>query len=378
MIPARFRSDATTRRSSAVSQSQKAGAGAHQIQIMGDYVVQQGVTEERAAEIAREQAQQVIADYSRESGVKAAARITMLDERVVKLLSDEGKLDALQDPAYQIVLRKAQVGAASTDREGDYDLLARLLGQRAGQESKYVQASVDRAVQVVDMIDDAALEGLNVLWVVLMFTPGGNSLAEGVANLEALLQKFYKGNLPLGRRWLDHLDMIDLVRLTSGGITSLKKFVELYAARWPGYLSVGIDAATVAEIKAACHERNVPELQILEHELKPGYYRLSFASIENLENALKQIAISKEDAEFLVALARDKGNLEARDEALVPRLEEAISASPTLAEVRTWWDQISDFPTITSAGVAVAYANSRRYHDFSGVYGLEEYLEQST
>jgi hypothetical protein len=349
------------------------------MQVMGDYVVQQiGVSEQRATEIAAQQARLVLADYSREATTEAAARINKLDERVVELLSAEGRLDALQDPAYQIVLKKAQIGAASTDREGDYDLLARLLGQRASQESRYVRASVDRAVQVVDMIDDTALQGLTMLWIVTVITPGGSTLSQGVGQLEELVQRFQYENLPLGRRWLDHLDMIDLVRVTPRGLTTLKKFVPFFAEKWPGFLSIGIDGAAAAEIKVQSLQRGITALRVTEHDLKPGHYRLPYHSLDQLRTIMKVKQVSGEDLEFVVDLARDQGNLEVRDESLMPQFEAAITASPILSKVRNWWDQIIDYPVPTSAGITIAYANSRRYHQFENTKGLTEYLEQST
>lgn len=344
---------------------------------MGDYVVQQGVTEQRAAEIADQQARLVLAEYTKEAADVASARIEKLDARVVGLLSDEGKLDALQEPAYQIALKKAQMGAASTEREGDYDLLARLLGQRANQDSRFVRASIDRAVQVVDMIDDAALQGLNMLWVVSTFTPGGDTLETAIRSAEGLLGLFPRDKLPTGRRWLDHLDMIDLVRVTPGGLTTLRKFVQFFSEKWRGHLSVGVERTVAAEIQTECQQRGVEPLRVVEHELKPEYYRLPYQSTEHIRRIMTARQVPDDDIEFLIALARDKGKVDVLDESLVPRLEEAIAASPVLAEIRTWWDQVPDYPLPTSAGITIAYANSRRFHDFENVYGVAEYLEQS-
>jgi hypothetical protein len=177
---------------------------------------------------------------------------------------------------------------------------------------------------------------------------------------------------------MDHLDMIDLVRITSGSITTLKKFGQFFADRWSGFLSVGVDEATAAEIIMSCHERKVAALTFVQHEIKPDHLRLPYNGTIQLRAVLKEARLSAEDSEFVLALARDKGNLEVRDEAMVAKLEEAIAASPLISKVRTWWDQIPDYPSITSAGITVAYANSRRYHQFEKTRGLAEYLEYAT
>jgi hypothetical protein len=228
------------------------------------------------------------------------------------------------------------------------------------------------------MIDDAALQGLNMLWFVSVMTPGGQSMTQGIGQLEDLLGRFPSDNLPQGRRWLDHLDMIDLVRITAGGIATLKKFVPLFADKWPGFFSTGIDEATAAGIMKQSLQRGINCLQIVEHELKPGHYRLKYYGLGQLRVVMKANAVPDEDIEFVVNLARDQGNVEMRDDSLIPQLEAAIEASPLLSRIRSWWDQIPDYPQATSAGVAIAYANSRRYYEFENINGLAEYLEQST
>ncbi|MDK1361934.1 hypothetical protein QNO00_16910 [Arthrobacter sp. zg-Y1219] len=336
------------------------------------------MTEERAAEIADKRARLVLEEYSREAAPKAFARIQELDQRVVSILANEGKLDALREPSYQIALQKAQISAASTEREGDYDLLARLLGQRANQDSRFVRASVDRAVQVVDMIDDAALRGLNMMWVISAFTPGGNSLGQGVKLLEGLLGKFPSHELPRGQRWLDHLDIIDLVRIIPGSLTTLKKFVPLYADKWPGFLSMGVEEDVAKKVHGQSTELGVAALQMVAHDLKPGYYRLRFHSTNQMRNVMREQKLPEDKIESAVEIALSVCNLETKDDALVPKLEELVAASDALKEIADWWDQIPDFPQPTTAGITVAYANSRRYHQFENTTGLAEYLEQST
>ncbi|MDP9692700.1 UNVERIFIED_ORG: hypothetical protein J2X79_000229 [Arthrobacter globiformis] len=367
-----------------MSQAQKAGANSQQTAIAGNVTnitnnnfIQQGVSEERAAEIADQRARLAIEEYSKEAQSIAFPRMQELDTRVIRILSDEGKLGALADPAYQIALQKAQVGAASTEREGDYDLLARLLGQRASQDTRFVRASVDRAIQVVDMIDDSALQGLNMLWAIGALTPGGVSLDVGIKQAEELFGTFPHDKLPMGRRWIDHLDILDLVRVVPAGITTLKKFVPFFAERWPGFLSVGMEGEVAAEVKIQCLERGIDALGIVEHELKPGYYRLPYRDAAQVRSIMQARKMADTDIEFVAELARDKGKVDVLDDALVPKLEEAISGSSVLSQLRTWWDQIPDFPQATSAGITVAYANSRRFHDFENVTGLAAYLEQS-
>jgi hypothetical protein len=141
-----------------------------------------------------------------------------------------------------------------------------------------------------------------------------------------------------------------------------------------------MDEEAAADLTKSCLERNMAAPRIVSHDLKPGYFRLAYHSIQQLRAVLQNLAVehhyTDENIDYVLGLAREKGHLETREEALVPKLEEAISSNAFLSKVRTWWDQIPDYPSITSAGVAVAYANSRRYHDFADIRGLAEYLEK--
>jgi len=149
------------------SQRQESGAGSQQIQVAGDLVQVLGVTEQRAVEIAREQSRIAIQDFTAEASAQASIRMEKLDNKVVDELSARGLLEAFADPAFQVLLRKTQLHAATTSEEADYELLSKLLLERAGKPSKPIHMVVTRAVEVVEYIDPEALMGLMFLWVVM-------------------------------------------------------------------------------------------------------------------------------------------------------------------------------------------------------------------
>ena len=117
-------------------QRQEGGAGSQQIQVAGDLIQVNGVTEERAVEIAREQSRIAIQEFTADAADEASVRINKFDEKIVDDLSARDLLDTLADPGFQILLRKAQLQAASTPDEVDYELLSKLLSERAGRTSK--------------------------------------------------------------------------------------------------------------------------------------------------------------------------------------------------------------------------------------------------
>ena len=71
---------------------------------------------------------QALANYTEEAQKIATERVNKLEERIMPQINQvEGLLPAFADPAFQVLLRKAQQKAAITERENDYDLLTELL-----------------------------------------------------------------------------------------------------------------------------------------------------------------------------------------------------------------------------------------------------------
>src|SRR5437899_1686387 len=131
-------------------QRQKSGSGSQQIQVAGDLIV--GVNEERAAQIAREQARFVIAEFSAEADHIATERVDSFDARLIGELSGRGLLQVFSDPAFQILLRKTQLHAAATGDDTDHEILSKLLAERAEQPDRPIHMVVTRAVEVIEQI----------------------------------------------------------------------------------------------------------------------------------------------------------------------------------------------------------------------------------
>lgn len=111
-----------------VNQLQKAGKDSQQIQIGNVIINSAGITEERARAVFNEMIPQALANYTEEAQKIATERVNKLEERIMPQINQvEGLLPAFADPAFQVLLRKAQQKAAITERENDYDLLTELL-----------------------------------------------------------------------------------------------------------------------------------------------------------------------------------------------------------------------------------------------------------
>lgn len=229
-------------------QTQRAGSGSQLVQIAGDFV--QGVTLDQALEVADLTARKVIAQEFAKADDLAMRRMEELNSRVLKQLDDVKRLAAFADPAFQVSLRRAQIGAACTDKDADYDMLAQLLTDRAtrGDERK-VRAGLDLAIGIVDQIDEDALVGLTVFQAATQFRPISGTVRASLATLDKLYGQLLMSELPEGTDWLDHLDVLGAVRVSQLG--GLKPYEEFFPSFLPGLVAPGVESGSEAERAAS-------------------------------------------------------------------------------------------------------------------------------
>lgn len=343
-------------------QLQKAGPGSHQIQVSGDLVVVEGVTEERAREIAEATAQRAIAEYTEEAESTALSRIRTFDEELLGRLAESDILGALADPGVQVLLRRAQVGAACTERPKDHQMLAGLIEDRVRRGSeRHVRAGINRAVEVVDQIEESALMGLTVFWAATRFTPAVGPMEQGLDAWESLFSQLIVDELPLGRDWLEHLDILDALR--TGQVQKLKRFSEYCSTVLGGYVAPGVEVGSEQERevreRAAALDVELPDIP---HELKPGFKRMPFTNLHALEQAVAATSdLTPEQKHGAVDMAKDPFGLGVVDQSLVEALMERVEARPHLAALKEWWDQIPGTVAPTAVGRVLARANAMRY-----------------
>ncbi len=335
--------------------SQSAGDNASQVIVHGDYHA--GLTEERAIELIRDISKQVIAEHSAEAELVAAPRIDAFGAKLVDALSAAGQLNILSDPAFYVLLKKAQLGAASTERESDHDMLASLLTDRAERgEQRVIRAGIDRAVQIVDQLDDGALAGLTVAVALTQFAPTTGNVTDGLDVLERLFGELPIADLPLGGEWIEHLDILDAARVSSLG--NLLKRSEIYSQLLNGYVSTGLEVGTDAEADLVTRlaEAQV-QLAIVDHELRPGFRRLEFRSRSDLDSTIENASEANRPLILEAAELFKLGEVNAEATAA---LDAAMATRPNLKAVGDWWDQIPQGFSITMAGVPIARANAKR------------------
>ncbi|WP_073706492.1 LPO_1073/Vpar_1526 family protein [Glutamicibacter sp. 0426] len=336
-------------------QAQRAGAESVQIQAARDVNI--GITEDRARQISLESAKFVLDEYTNEGIALIQDRLLKLDDRVIASLVRENRLHVFADPGFQRTYRKAQEGAAVSDRDSDFDLLSSLVADRAERGAdRPIRAGIDRAIEVVDRMDTGALRGLTVLQAVHQYSPVSGRLEDGIAIMVNLLEQLLDGPLPTGGDWLDHLDLLDTIRINP--LSSLRKFEDFWpTSHLAGYISQG-RLEHEAPALWNFEEYSIP-WPTVPHDFKPDYVRVAAASISVFES--KHLTSLRQPArDAMVKDAKEIFLFDTIDENCRAPLMEKIREQPALRTIEEWWNQIPSAANVTAAGRALARANAER------------------
>jgi hypothetical protein len=336
-------------------QSQTSGDGSTQVQANGDVFI--GISERRVREIVESSARAVVAEYTHESVQLIQERITKLDDRVIASLIRAGRLEVFSDPGFLRSYAKAQNGAAVSDSDEDYDLLTALLTDRAERgPDRRVRAGIERSIEIVDQIDQESLRGLTVLQAAQQYTAAGPSLDSGLDTLNNLFESLIDGPLPMGADWMDHLDVLDAIRIDQA--STLMPFGEYWANQMPGYLATGRLTGDVPwRVTVGGMEQEILGL-VIPHELKTGYERLAASNEASLDLAVPWL--SPENRADIVVAAKNSLGFGEVDPVLLEPFLERLRLRPALAKIETWWLQIPQVPAVTSVGRVLARANALR------------------
>ena len=219
-------------------QVQKAGDNSTQIQANAVYVV--GIDEKRAREVYTEMSEQMIAQCTSEAAATANARIGKFKEELIPRVERiEKDFRSFSDPSFQVLLKKAQLTAACTGRDSDYAILAELLTHRIkNKDNVKKKASIQRAIEVIDQIDDDSLVALAILHAVNMFWPNSGLITIGLQSLSQLYESIGCSRLPSDGQWIDNLLVVGAI--TTIPFSVLPKYEERFRKLLDGYVTTGI------------------------------------------------------------------------------------------------------------------------------------------
>lgn len=356
------------------NQNQKAGNNSQQLQA-DNMIVNLGIDEKRAREIYQEMNLQLRSEYTDEALTIANTRVAEFENRLLpKMEAVDGALEAFTDPSFQLLLVEAQKTASSSERPADYDLLAELLIHRFQKgENRIIRAGISRAVEIVDEIADDALLGLTVFHSVSNFFPASGDIHQGLNVLNDLFGKIFYGKLPTGDEWLDHLDILDAIRVNSLG--GLKKINQFYPEMLPGYIDIGIEKESENHKKAIeiFQTAHLPQNILVEHALNNKYLRLNLSSRNQIDSITLQQQISHNGQIIIIPtqLSADQKkainsiyDLYQIDETIkqqnITKFMEEWDKRQNLKVLKEWWDSFGKGIQVTSVGRVLAHSNAQR------------------
>lgn len=355
-------------------QVQKAGDGSQQFQMVNP-TVNIGITEERAREIFTEMNAIARQNYTQDAYELAIKRVSMFEELLMnKVQQVDGMLEAFRDPSFQFLLVEAQKRAAASDREVDLEMLTELLVHRVEKkDDRKIKASISRAVEIVDQIDDDALCGLTLVYAINSWGAVAGDISQGLSIMNALFSSLCYRELPTGFEWVYHLDILDAVRSSSVG--SFKKFKEYYSSVFAGYTCAGIkkDSENYSKALEILRGANLPADVLVPHELNDGFTRLNVRDKESIANielisvvhnaeVVEKRKVTMQEVEALNRI----WDLYSTDVKIIEDVKNAFMVKwdtyETLNLIRTWWEKLPHSFVVTPIGKALAHANAQRYN----------------
>lgn len=338
--------------------TQQAGDNSQQMQANNITIINNnGLTEEqvneRVKKVVNELIPVAIKEYTEEARETANERIAKLENFILPRISQvDGMMESFADPAFQRLLVKAEQEAAVSERDADYELLTELLvcHVQKGDDRKN-RAGIIKATEIVDMVDNDALCGLTIINTLESIKPAWGNVSEGLAVLNRLYKKLEYMDLPMGIEWLEHLDALGAIRLSSG-ITTLKKFSEYYPGVLTGYACVGIKKGSEEHKKAVelLSTVNIGRSGLVDNYFLDGYVRLEIVN----KNHIDSLKIADSEGVHNIRpdekkIFDDIWNMYEKNSALQNKVSRAFidewDSFESLKKIHQWWDKI---PMITS------------------------------
>ena len=342
-------------------QAQKGGDNSLLVQT-GTVII--GIDERRVREIVDEKIPIALRDLTDEAHHTAKIRINNFNNLLIQRMVQENALSAFSDPSFQILLIEAQKRSASTERDPDYSLLSELMVHRFKKGSnRIVRAGISRAVEIVDQISSEALLGLTVFHSVTYFTPVTGNMTEGLKTLDVLFGNVIYDVLPVNDDWLDHLEILDAVKISSFG--TMRLLEDFWYEQFDGYLKNGIEENSEKhhEAKEILKNAKLDVNCLVKNTFDKKYVKLvvlnkKVISKLSITNNLQQSRSITDDEKFALESVYD---LYDGEKISKQGFIDEIEKYPNLKKLREWWNKLNKQSIqITSVGRVLAHSNAQR------------------
>lgn len=347
-------------------QIQKAGDDAQQIQAES-VTVNNGFSANDVANIFKALVPMSIQDYTKEAYRIAEERITCFENKLLPRIEEiENAIPMFADPVFQVQLKNAQRSAAVSDRKEDYGLLTELIIAHVEKgANRKNRIGIQKATEIVGMIDNDALCALTVAHAIGSFAPMQGTAKEGLQNLNQLFSRLIYEKLPEGVDWIDHLDVLGTIRINAFG--SMKKISEYYTKTLNGYACIGIEKQSDNYKRALDLLANIKLSQevLINNPFLDGYVCLPIFNknaIHNMElvNANRTRNLNEKEVNALYSIWDMYDTDDQLQDEVNKKFMDMWDSFESLRTVRVWWEDISRGFSITSVGKVLAHTNAKR------------------
>lgn len=350
-------------------QIQKGGDNSQQIQA-GTVII--GIDEKRAREIYREMFEISRRDFSQEAYQIATKRVSQFEEKLIpKMQKIVGALNNFADPSFQLLLSKAHKTAASTEREVDYELLSELLIHHVKTpHERKIKASINKAVEIIDQIDDDALCALTVTHGALSLSPKDKNIINGLQVLDNLFGKLIYDDLPITNDWIDHLEILGAVRISSvlSGVDIISRYAKYFSV--DSYTGIKKESQNYQKAIELLSLNNLPIDFLQNNELNDDYVRLPALTDKDVDtlmwvinpftpNQIEMTPTAEQIAVFHQIWDMYDNSSEIKNMAN-NNFKNLFNNYKNLAKLNDWWKSIRHNFSITAVGKVLAHANAQR------------------
>lgn len=354
--------------------NQKQHAGDNSMQIQGENITNNyitnnyGIDEQRARAICKEEYALACQNWTKEAIAVANERVNKLEDKLIpKMLEYDKSLKVFADPDFQFTLRNAQISAASSDKEEDYEILSELLVHRAEHRNQRERKlGISKAIEIVDKVSEEALLGLACFHIVTQLNTDAPKLENGLALLDSLYGKIIKDKkLPTGTEWLEHLDLLSAIRLGIDGINSFKKIKDIMPAKLSQYFECGIkkNSDDIQKLKDEFSSNGLPVNCFVQHPLNVEYLILNIprclndAYIQlNQGHTYIKTPLTEQQKNILQKAIDNFKTIDLQSDVMNKNFMEYWNRYANLQKIQIWWDSLPCHFSITQVGVALANA----------------------
>lgn len=351
-------------------QTQSAGDNSTQMQavvINNTYV--QGITPEQAHEIMRNIFEGERKRWTEEASRIVEERVGNLENKIMpKFMAYDQTLEFFSDPAFQIALGKAQVSAAASNRESDYELLSDLLLHRVEHRNDLkIVPGINRAIEIAWEVPEDALAGLSIVYVVSRLIPDTFDMQMGLSVLNDICGKIMNGHeLPEGEGWIEEMGVLYAIRIVD--VQSFKKIKIFLSEHLAKYLDSGVKEGS-EELTRTVREFGqceLPSNTLIPHPLRQGFIKLNVdRDLDKMRIIYKFSSGAKLETKYnskQIEVLKRAIPIFQKDESKNPVVQDAFMKEwnkyPNLKIVGEWWDRLPLYFAITPIGVALANAYS--------------------